>query len=54
MLVACNWLLCMFTFYICLLILGMGWDQEVLEDQALIRRSENDLWESVSPSTMRV
>ena len=32
----------------------MGWDQGVLEDQALTWRSENDLGESVSPSTMQV
>lgn len=44
----------MFTFYICLFILGVGWDQGVFEYQALIWRSENDLGESVSPSTMWV
>lgn len=54
MLVARNWLLCMFTFYICLFTLCVGWDQGVLEYQALIWRSENDLEESASLSIMRV
>lgn len=44
----------MFTFYICLFTLCVGWDQGVLEYQALMWRSENDLEESVSLSFMRV